>query len=176
MAIQTTDPQDELLDVVDTNNRVIAQATRAEIHARQLRHRACHILVYNQDDEVLVQLRSPSKDNNPGLWDSSAAGHVDAGETYRDSACRELHEELGITATGEQLESLFLLPASPLTGMEFAQVFKLVTDQKPLANPVEVSDLIWRSRLALDQWLADEEDQFTDVFCAIWRHVQADRN
>lgn len=172
--MQTTDPQDELLDIVDMNNCVTGQATRAEIHAQQLPHRACHIIVFNSDDQVLVQLRSQTKDNNPGLWDSSAAGHVDTGETYLACACRELQEELSLSVTADALETSFLLPASPLTGMEFAQIFKLVTDQQPQADPTEIADLVWCPRLALDQWMADEEDSFTDVFREIWRLVQAD--
>lgn len=167
----TTDPQDEVLDIVDANNRVVGQATRAEIHRRQLAHRACHIIVFDSKQQVLVQLRSHTKDNNPGLWDSSAAGHLDAGETFSDCACRELSEELSISVPPAALEACFLLPASPLTGMEFAQVYKLVTDQQPVAEPTEVADLVWCPRLALDQWMLEEQDRFTDVFREIWRRL-----
>ena len=70
----------ELLDVVDDNDEVIAIKTRGEIHARGLMHRSVHILVFNSRGEVFLQKRSLSKDEQPGKWDSSAAGHVDSGE------------------------------------------------------------------------------------------------
>ena len=40
--------QEELLDVVDDDDQVIAQATRGAIHRARLRHRAAHILVITQ--------------------------------------------------------------------------------------------------------------------------------
>jgi len=51
----TTDPLDELLDVVDEDNCIIGQATRGEIHKQHLRHRACHIIVFDHSGRVLVQ-------------------------------------------------------------------------------------------------------------------------
>lgn len=86
----------ELLDVVDIDDRVIDVKTRGEIHALSLMHRAVHILVFNAAGELFIQKRSMSKDENPGQWDTSAAGHVDSGEIYRQCAIRELREELGI--------------------------------------------------------------------------------
>ena len=37
-----------------------------------------------------------SKDESPGLWDTSSAGHLNSGESYEEGAYRELWEELGI--------------------------------------------------------------------------------
>ncbi|MDH3859471.1 MAG: NUDIX domain-containing protein, partial [Gammaproteobacteria bacterium] len=71
----------ELLDVVDENDNIIAVKTRGEIHAECLMHRAVHILVFNSAGELFLQKRSLSKDEQPGKWDSSAAGHVDSGES-----------------------------------------------------------------------------------------------
>ena len=65
----------ELLDVVDENDLIIGVKTRGEIHARGLMHRATHILVFNRQGDLFIQKRSMNKDNDPGLWDSSAAGH-----------------------------------------------------------------------------------------------------
>ena len=56
----------ELLDVVDAEDRVIGVKTRGEIHAQGLMHRAVHILVFNSKGELFLQKRSMSKDENPG--------------------------------------------------------------------------------------------------------------
>ena len=60
----------ELLSVVDENDRVIDTRPRYEIHAKGLRHRAVHILVFNQQDVLFLQKRSMKKDLNKGLWDT----------------------------------------------------------------------------------------------------------
>ncbi|MCZ6882595.1 MAG: NUDIX domain-containing protein, partial [Gammaproteobacteria bacterium] len=85
----------ELLDVVDEDDRIVCVKTRGEIHELGLMHRSVHILVFNSQRQLFIQKRSMSKDNQPGLWDSSAAGHVDSGEDYHSCAIRELAEELG---------------------------------------------------------------------------------
>lgn len=87
---------DELFDVVDADDRVIGQATRAAVHRDGLLHRSAHVFVFNSRGELFLQRRALSKDENPGVWDSSAAGHLDAGESYAEAARRELLEELGL--------------------------------------------------------------------------------
>ena len=52
----------------------------------------------------------------PRCWDSSAAGHVNAGQEYDATAERELEEELGVQAALEQIGSI---PACVETGWEF---------------------------------------------------------
>ena len=112
---------DELFAVVDWEDRVIGDAPRATVHGDNLLHRAVHILLFNDAGELFLQKRSLSKDRHPGVWDSSAAGHVDAGETYDETADRELLEELGVAA---KLEPVAKLPASERTGMEFIQLYR----------------------------------------------------
>jgi isopentenyldiphosphate isomerase len=86
----------ELVDVVDADDRVIRQATRAEVRAQKLRHRATYILVFNSHGQLLVHQRSPTKDLYPSYYDVAVGGVVGAGERYDEGAQRELTEELGI--------------------------------------------------------------------------------
>lgn len=86
----------DLVDVVDHDDRVVNSVTRAEMRARNLRHRAVGILVLSSAGRLLVHRRSDDKDVWPGRWDIAAGGVVDAGETYEVAARRELAEELGI--------------------------------------------------------------------------------
>lgn len=98
--MQTTDKQSEVYDVIDSQDRVIGQATRREVHANpSLVHRSITILLVRGRD-IFLQKRSLTKDSFPGIWTCSVAGHVDSGETYEQAAFRELKEELGITAVG----------------------------------------------------------------------------
>ena len=112
---------DERFAVVDWEDRVIGDAPRSTVHGDNLLHRAVHILLFNDAGELFLQKRSRLKDRHPCVWDSSAAGHVDAGEDYDVAAARELQEELGVTAA---LKRIVKLPASERTGMEFIWLYR----------------------------------------------------
>lgn len=59
-------------------------------------------------DEILLQLRQGTGYMD-GYWACAAAGHVEAGESVLQAACREAAEELGIT--------LAVTDLAPLTAM-----------------------------------------------------------
>ena len=96
---------EEIFDVVNERDEVIGQATRQEVHRLGLLHRAVHVLVFNSSGQVFLQKRSLKKDRQPGVWDSSASGHVDRGEDYDACAARELREEIGLDR-GQQQDHL----------------------------------------------------------------------
>lgn len=88
---------DELVVLVDAENREIGATTRARMRAEQLLHRATYVFVFDASGRLYAQQRTYTKDVYPGYWDLAAGGVVLAGESYDDSAERELAEELGIT-------------------------------------------------------------------------------
>jgi len=158
---------EELLDVVDQSDRVIGVKTRGEIHAQGLMHRSVHILVFNSDAALFIQKRSMSKDNEPGLWDSSAAGHVDSGEDYHCCAIRELGEELGIEVS-TPLEELFRLPASSITGMEHCIVYRYINDGPFVLQAEEIDEGAWVSMSEMDRRVAEGDPVLTHVLRHIW--------
>ncbi len=87
---------DELVDIVDDDDNVVATVTRAEMRARRLQHRSVGIAVVSSDGRLLIHRRSEAKDIWPGWWDIAAGGVVASGETYAEAARRELAEELGL--------------------------------------------------------------------------------
>jgi 8-oxo-dGTP pyrophosphatase MutT (NUDIX family) len=87
---------EELVDIVDDDDIVIATVTRSEMRSRRLQHRSVGIAVMSTDGRLLIHRRSLAKDIWPGWWDIAAGGVVAAGETYEAAAQRELAEELGI--------------------------------------------------------------------------------
>src|SRR4029077_670769 len=111
----------ERFPVVDKNDKILRDASRSEVHANNLRHRAVHILIFNPAGEVYLQQRSRWKDRHPLRWDSSAAGHVVAAESYDETARRELEEELGISIP---LQKISKLPASECTDQEFVCLYR----------------------------------------------------
>ncbi len=97
----------ELLDIVDQNGIPIGKTVEREIaHREGIRHRTSHVWILRKHDEktqVLLQKRSISKDSYPGCYDISSAGHIPSGESFIESALRELKEELGVHAVADEL-------------------------------------------------------------------------
>jgi 8-oxo-dGTP pyrophosphatase MutT (NUDIX family) len=96
---------DEVVVIVDDENRVVGSASRSEMRRLRLPHRSTYILVFNSRGELFVQKRTLTKDIFPGYFDVAAGGVVLQGESYEEGAARELAEELGIRDV--PLESLF---------------------------------------------------------------------
>lgn len=92
------DPGQALVDVVDADDRVIGTATRAQMRAQGLRHRAVYVVVRTTDGGIVVHRRADWKDVHPGAWDLCFGGVLDAGEGWDAAAGRELAEEAGIDA------------------------------------------------------------------------------
>ena len=79
---------------------------RSHAHAEGICHRTAHVWVVRMVDgkyQVLLQKRAEDKESFPGCFDTSSAGHIQAGDEPLESAMRELQEELGIHASPEQL-------------------------------------------------------------------------
>ena len=90
------DSADEIVAIVDEQNNVIGAIPRREMRAKRLLHRSTYILVFNSQGEIYVQKRAMTKDVFPGYFDPATGGVVLAGESYEESAQRELEEEMGI--------------------------------------------------------------------------------
>lgn len=156
----------ELLDVVDKNDKTIDVKTRGEVHAKGLMHRAVHILVFNSAGQLFIQKRSMSKDENPGQWDTSAAGHVDSGETYQQCAIRELEEELGISDI--RLNRLFHIDPSSMNGMEHSDIYRCIYDGELCLQTEEIDDGKWLLKSHMDEVVADSKSNLTDILRLIW--------
>jgi 16S rRNA (adenine1518-N6/adenine1519-N6)-dimethyltransferase len=160
----------ERFPVVDEDDHVLRDAPRAEVHGNNLRHRAVHILIFNHLGEVFLQKRSRSKDRHPSLWDSSAAGHVEAGEDYDATASRELQEELGVAA---ELTRVAKLPASENTGQEFIWLYRARHDGPfELARSEIECGEFFQTDVVCD-WIAARPADFAPGFIECWKAFAA---
>lgn len=164
--------QDERFDVVDANDVVIGQATRGEVHARGLRHRAVHVLVYNRAGEVFLQKRSLAKDTSPGCWASSCSGHVDAGEDYDAAARRELAEEIGLVLPVPPERWFRLIPGED-TGWEFVWVYRMTGEGPFTLNPAEVECGQWLAPADITAAIAARPADFAPAFRLLWTQTLA---
>ncbi|MEU5421138.1 NUDIX domain-containing protein [Streptomyces sp. NPDC001407] len=97
MTDQLPQPADEVLDIVDEQDRVVAQAPRGEAYARGLRHRCVFVRARDAEGRVFVHRRTAQKLVFPSRYDMFVGGVVGAGESYDEAALREAEEELGVS-------------------------------------------------------------------------------
>lgn len=160
------DTSAEWFAVVDPEDHVTGDAPRGEVHANNLLHRAVHILLFNRGGELFLQKRSRLKDRHPGVWDSSAAGHVDAGEDYDAAAERELQEELGVTTS---LSRVVKLPASERTGFEFIWLYQGCHNGPFELARSEIETGAFFPPEVVTAWLAARPMDFAPGFAECWK-------
>ncbi len=87
----------EFFNIVDINGNAIGKASRDDCHSgSKLLHPVIHIHIFNSKKELLLQKRKFNKDIQPGKWDTSVGGHIQAGESLENALIREAKEETGI--------------------------------------------------------------------------------
>jgi isopentenyl-diphosphate delta-isomerase type 1 len=158
---------EEQFDVVDQQDRVLWQAPRSEVHARQWLHRAAHIFVFNSRGELLIHRRSATKDECPLMFTSSASGHLAAGEGYEIAAVRELEEELGLKSP---IQFLTVIPANgPHTSHEHSGLFRTVTDTPPCFDPEEIESGEFLSLTEVSRRVSEAPQLFTPCFRTLFQ-------
>jgi 16S rRNA (adenine1518-N6/adenine1519-N6)-dimethyltransferase len=160
----------ESLQVVDEHDHPIRGVDRATVHAKKLLHRAVHIFVLNGAGELFLQRRSYRKDNFPRKWDSSAAGHVDEGESYEVCASRELREELGLIAEPKEIARV---TASEKTGQEFIRVYLAEGEEIVDLNEQEIETGGFFPLAIIDEWIEKRPEDFASGFLECYGEVRA---
>jgi 16S rRNA (adenine1518-N6/adenine1519-N6)-dimethyltransferase len=101
------------------------------------------------------------------LWDSSAAGHVDAGEEYENCAARELQEELGLT--NDDVREVGKLGAHANTGWEHVRLYATLAKGKIRFPCVEIEYGEWFTMPQIDDWVEAVPQDFAPGFLACWK-------
>ena len=170
------DSDGEIFDVVDENDEVQRQATRVEVHREGWRHRAVHIFVLNKNGDLYLQKRSAAKDRHAGQWDSSAAGHLDAGEDYRSAAERELYEELMAkprVANGEErMREIARLKACEKTGWEFIRLYACEVSGKIRTHGREIACGAYFPVALVQKWIEKRPEDFAPGFIECFRQYE----
>jgi isopentenyldiphosphate isomerase len=161
---------EEIFDIVNERDEVIDRRPRREVHRLGLTHRAVHVLVFNARGEVFLQKRSLTKDTSPGLWDSSASGHVDSGEDYDVCAVRELREEIGLVVA-QTPERLFKIEARAETGQEFVWVYRCASEGPFTLHPEEIESGGWFAPEEISRWMTERPEEFASALRFIWRQL-----
>jgi isopentenyldiphosphate isomerase len=149
----SADAGQELVDVVDEEDRVVATVTRREIRERNLLHRCTYVLLRNASGQILLHRRTDTKDVHPGAYDVFAGGLCEAGESYDDCARREAAEELGVE--GALLRFLFRHRYRGSHGQAWGAVYETQWDRAVRHQDSEVAWSAWVGLPELERMLRE---------------------
>lgn len=166
----------EILDIVDKDDRVIGQASRQEIHNKALLHRSVNMLLF-RNREIFLQKRSKDKKSFPSIWDLSCAEHVLSGETYQEAAVRGFWEELGIKVTVERIREVhsqdnsYFIEGNKVVDIELVELYKTEYLGEIKLDPVEVMEGIFLSIPDIKKMVRKNSSQFTPWFLDEWKFL-----
>ena len=119
----------EMIDEYNKIGEKIGVVDKEIAHRDGLWHKTIHVWIINDKNEVLLQYRCADKKLYPNMWDTSFAGHIDAGESSIQAVIREGKEELGIDVDLEKLEFIMTMVEKvkyeQIVSNEFMDVFVL---------------------------------------------------
>lgn len=157
---------EDILILVDDNDRETGTMGKQEAHVRGLKHRAFSLFIFNDRDELLLQRRAQDKYHTPGLWTNTCCSHPKAGETTEEASHRRLQEEMGFDTHLSPVFTLNYQVAFPdgIIENEYDHVFLGRYSGNPVLNPLEVQESLWISMDEVRSWVAKEPEQFTHWF------------
>lgn len=137
---------DELLDLVDKNDKVIGTIWRSQLNSLNETKagfvRATTALIQNDDGKLWIPRRTPHKRIAPNGLDSSMQEHVGSRESYLEATIRGFNEELNIEVSANQLEYIgTVLPNDKL--YYFVALYVYRSNDVPEYNSEDFVDYEW---------------------------------
>jgi len=150
---------------VDENDNQIGSGQLAPALVQGIAVRVSRVILTNAHGEVLIQKRGSSVSSS-GKWDQSAAGHVDAGESYVEAAYRELQEEMGIKYEDLYEVGKYYTEETDDGALmkRFNTLFTGIYDGPIAIDHDEVSDYEWILFSELDDRIENVPTSFTQGF------------
>jgi len=165
----------EPLILVDHADREIGHLDRADCHAgRGVLHRAFSLLIFNGNDELLLQQRSARKRLWPLYWSNSCCSHPRRAESMDTAIHSRLKQELGLACRLHFLFKFRYQAQFDAAGAEreLCSVFIGRCSGRVRVNADEIRDWRWISTAALQSEMAGPEaGKFTPWFRLEWERV-----
>jgi isopentenyldiphosphate isomerase len=158
-----------LVDVVDQENKVIAKAARQTLLQRGLNFRTVHVLLFDQEGQLLLQRLSENHLRSPNRLGSSVAGYLFSEESYFQAASRKLEEELRVKTRIRHIGEFEMIDE---TSHKFVGVFTGVLRQAPVIADDQIAELIYMSPTTIDSLLRDDASRFTPTFVQVYEHFK----
>lgn len=163
-----TDAMQNNVILVDGKDRILGTEEKLKAHqdGGQL-HRAFSLFVFNAKGAMLIQKRAEGKYHCPGLWTNACCSHPGLEMSLEDSARKRLQEELGMgCADMSRLYSFIYRETfdNGLTEHELDHVLVTTSDEEPVLNPEEASEVRWLAWKDLQKDLINNPESYTYWF------------
>lgn len=165
---------EEVLDVVDRDDRVVGQAPRGEVYARGLIHRCVFVQAVDARGRIFVHRRTAGKLVFPSHYDMFVGGVLGTGEDYARAALREAEEELGVSGLPQPAPLFKFLYEGP-GGAWWSYVHEVRCD---LPVDPQASEVDWHTYLTpeeLDRRVAGGEWPWVPDGLEAYRRLRAFR-
>lgn len=165
----------EQVILVDEQDMPVGRMEKLEAHRQGLLHRAISVLLFNNNGELLLQQRAPSKYHSSGLWTNTCCSHPRPDEPAQDAAERRLFEEMGIRLRPEFLYS-FIYRAeleNSLVEFELDHVFTGVYNGSPSINKEEVAAWKYVDMHSLETDIREYPEKYTAWFKLIMSEIRS---
>ncbi|MDR1026585.1 MAG: NUDIX domain-containing protein [Lactobacillus sp.] len=151
----------EMVTTVDENDNVIGSMERKQAWESGTPVRIAAIIIFNSKGNLILQKISKYKKHDPLKWTYSAAGHVDADESYEVAATREAKEELGIEGElDSHIGKVKIIRKSTGKLGAFHNVFKMYHDGPFTIDPEETDSIAEFSPTELIKMIRENPDNF----------------
>lgn len=158
-----TTENDDLLILVDGNDREVGFMNKLAVHRAGVLHRAFSVFIFNKEGEFLLQQRADTKYHSAGLWSNTCCSHPIKGEEFEDTIARRLKEEMGIVCQ-TQFQFSFIYKAALENGLienELDHVYFGTTTDVPKPNVEEVKDWKYMNMQELKNEIHTHPEKFS---------------
>lgn len=168
---------EDTIDIVDSTNGYVGQATRRDVHVKGLWHRCSHAFVQNDHSQLYLPIRDDVV--CPGKYDISVAEHLRNGESFENGIKRGLKQRLEITAPHVRAISYVhpdidiydggeVYGGSQITDRRFIQIFVAEHDGKINVDRRMYKEGGWFTVPEIERMVRNDPSQFTPYFLKDW--------
>ncbi len=157
---------EELIILVNENNKKIWYWEKQDVHVKWLLHRAFSIFIFNDKKELLLQKRAKEKYHCCWLRTNTVCSHPRKWESYETATHRRLIEEVWFDTEIKNLWNIVYNHKFDnwLSEYEHDTVFIWKYNKDPIVNPEEIMDYQWISLDELIQKVKANPKNFTPWF------------
>lgn len=154
---------------INDQNEIIGETTITEAKQNGWPRRIARVFIFDEAGNMLLQKRNANAPAFPGLWDQSAGGHIDVGESGIVAATREMQEEIGVDTKLTTVVEGYKPEDFPEHVFNYVYRGVISAETVIVPDPDEVSEVRWLSVQEFEVWLKEEPELFVPPFIHTWK-------